>query len=416
VSEGSNVAAGVSPATWGRVGDDGTVFVRTAEGERPVGSWQAGDAEAALAFYARRYEDIAAEVGLLETRLVTGKATAAQTRAGAEKLWWSLSEANIVGDIEALQTRLVALDRACEQRIEKEKETRTARTAERVARKTALVEEAEQLVESTQWKQTGERLREIATTWREIHVDKPTEAALWKRFRKARDQFAKRRSAHFETQAEEREAAKTRKEKLVAEAESLADSRDYKTTAARLKTLMREWKTAGRTDRPVEDALWTRFRAAQDAFFGRLTELNAERDAKAKANVEAREALVREAEAIDVSDLKTAQTKLRNVQDRLDKAGTVPRDVESKLDARVAAVVRRVREASDAKHREARVENSPLVIRLRESVEKLEKKIERARAAGKEREVAEAEASLVTQREWLAQAERGGYRLRHLAR
>jgi hypothetical protein len=408
VSEGSGAPAGENTATWGRVGDDGTVFVRTPEGERPIGSWQAGDAESGLAFYARRYDDIAAEVGLLETRLVTGKATAAQTRSAAEKLWWALSEANVVGDIEALQTRLVALDRACEQRIEKEKETKAARNAERVTRKTALVEEAEKLAESKQWKQTGERFREIATAWREIHVDKPTEAELWKRFRKARDQFAKRRSAHFETQAEEREAAKTRKEKLVAEAESLADSRDYKTTSARLKTLMREWKTAGRADRPVEDALWTRFRAAQDTFFNRLTELNAERDAKAKANVEGREALVAEAEAIDISDLSAAQTKLRNIQTRLDKAGPVPRDVETKLDARVAVVVRRIREASDAKHREARVENSPLVIRLRESVEKLEKRIERARTVGNDKEVAEAEASLVTQREWLAQAERGG--------
>jgi hypothetical protein len=292
--------------------------------------------------------------------------------------------------------------------MEKEKETKAARATERVAKKTALVEEAEQLAESTQWKQTSERLREIATAWRDIHIDKPTEAELWKRFRKARDQFAKRRSAHFETRAEEREAAKTRKEKLVAEAESLADSRDYKTTPGKLKSLMREWKTAGRADRPVEDALWTRFRAAQDSFFNRLTELNDERDAKAKANIDAREALVREAEAIDVTDIKAAQTKLRHVQDRLDKVGSVPRDAEAKLYARVAAVVRRVREASDAKHREARVENSPLVIRLRESVEKLEKRIDRARAAGKDREVADAEASLVTQREWLAQAERGG--------
>jgi hypothetical protein len=397
-----------SPVTWGRVGSDGTVYVRTPGGERPVGSWQAGDSDAALAFYARRYEDIAAEVGLLETRLVTGKATAAQTRAAAEKLWWSLSDANVVGDIEALQTRLVALDRACEQRIGKEKEVKAARAAERVAAKTALVEEAEQLADSTQWKKTGERLREIATTWREIHIDKPTEAEMWKRFRKARDQFAKRRSAHFSEQAEQRDAAKVAKEKLVAEAESLAGSREFKTAAAKLKGLMRDWKGAGRADRPVEDALWTRFRAAQDQFFGRLSEVNAERDAKTKVAKEARESLIREAEAIDVSDLAAAQAKLRHIQDRLDKAGSVTRDVEASIDARLAAVVRRVREASDAKHREARVENSPLVIRLRESVEKLEKRIERARAAGNESEAAEAEASLATQREWLAQAERGG--------
>ncbi|MFL6238124.1 MAG: DUF349 domain-containing protein [Actinomycetes bacterium] len=395
-------------ATWGRVDSDGTVYVRTPEGERPVGSWQAGSPDEGLAFYARRYDDLAAEVGLLETRLVTGKANAVQTREAAAKLWWSLSEANVVGDIEALQTRLVALDRACEQRMAKEKEVKAARTAERVAKKTALVEEAEQLADSTQWKRTGERFREIAGTWREIHIDRATDAELWKRFRKARDQFTSRRSAHFAAATEQREEAKARKEKLVAEAEGLASSREFKTTAARLKALMREWKAAGHADRPVEDALWTRFRAAQDQFFTRLTEVNAERDAKTKASQDAREALVKEAESIDVSDLAAAQTKLRNVQDRLDKAGPVPRDVEAALDARLAAVVRRIREASDARHREARVENSPLVIRLRESVTKLEKRIERARAAGNDRELAESEAALATQREWLAQAERGG--------
>jgi hypothetical protein len=274
-----------------------------------------------------------------------------------------------------------------------------------VARKTALVEEAEQLADSTRWKQTGDRLREIATTWREVHIDKRTDSELWKRFRKARDRFAERRSAHFAAQADERAAAKASKEKLVAEAESLAGSHDYKTTSGRLKALMREWKEAGRADRPVEDELWTRFRAAQDRFFSRLAELNAERDAKAKANQDAREALVREAESIDIADIAAAQAKLRGIQDRLDKVGPAPRDAAAALDARLAAVSRRVREAAEARHREAALANSPLVIRLRESVAKLERRIERARAAGDERELAEAEASLTTQRSWLAQAE-----------
>jgi hypothetical protein len=403
-----SASTGDDPASWGRVDADGTVYVRTTDGERAVGSWQAGDASEALAFFALRYADLAAEVSLLETRLVTGKATAVQTRDAAAKLWRSLPEAKVVGDITALETRLVALDRACEQRIGKEREVKAARAAEKVAAKRAFVEEAEKLAESTQWKKTSERLREIATNWRSIHIDKPTEAELWKRFRKARGIFTERRTAHFATATEEREAAKARKEKLAAEAEGLAGSRDFKETAARLKTLMREWKTAGRADRPVEDALWTRFRAAQDEFFGRLNEVNAERDAKTKASQQARESLVSEAEAIDISDLAAAQTKLRNIQDRLDKAGTVPRDVEGSLDARLAAVVRRIREASDARHREASVNNSPLVIRLRESVEKLEKRIARARAAGDESAAADAEASLTTQREWLAQAERSG--------
>ena len=51
-----------SSSAWGRIDDDGTVFVKTADGEREIGSWQAGDAEAGLQFYIRRYEDLATEV------------------------------------------------------------------------------------------------------------------------------------------------------------------------------------------------------------------------------------------------------------------------------------------------------------------------------------------------------------------
>ena len=53
----------------GRIAEDGTVYVRTAEGEREVGSWQAGTPEEGLAHFIRRYDDLATEVGLLETRL-----------------------------------------------------------------------------------------------------------------------------------------------------------------------------------------------------------------------------------------------------------------------------------------------------------------------------------------------------------
>ena len=146
-------------------------------------------------------------------------------------------------------------------------------------------------------------------------------------------------------------------------------------------------------------------RAAQDKFFNRLGEQNAERDAEFRTNQEKKEALATEAEAIDVTDLDAAQAQLRAIQERWDAAGKVPREAMGKLDDRLAAVSRKIRDAADAKWREASVESSPLVIRLRESVEKLERKIARAKAAGNEAAAAEAEAALSTQREWLAQAE-----------
>jgi len=53
---------------WGRVDDEGTVYVRTAEGERAVGSWQAGSPAEALAFFTRKFESLETEIGLLEQR------------------------------------------------------------------------------------------------------------------------------------------------------------------------------------------------------------------------------------------------------------------------------------------------------------------------------------------------------------
>jgi hypothetical protein len=397
------------PAEWGRVDADGTVYVRTAQGERTVGSWKAGDASAALAFFGRRYEDIAAEVGLLETRFASGKADATHTLASAQRIRTSLDDAKVVGDLDALATRLTALESRCNERHEADRAAKAARAAANTDTKRALVEEAEQLAQSTQWKSAGDRLREIATGWRDIRVDRRTDNELWARLRTARTTFTKRRTQHFAEVAQERDQAAQQKEKLVKEAEGLAESSDWKPTAARLKSLMREWKAIAHASREDEAALWERFRAAQDAFFSRLSAVNAERDAAAREGQEAREKLLTEAEAIDPSaGLAEAQAALRNLQDRWEKAPRAPRDIANALDERLAAVSRKVRDVVDAQWRESAVENSPLVIRLRESVAKLERKIERARADGREKDVAEVEATLTTQREWLAQAERGG--------
>ena len=57
---------------WGRVADDGTVFVRTADGERPVGQYPEGTPEEALKFYTDRYDALAFEVELLDQRIKSG--------------------------------------------------------------------------------------------------------------------------------------------------------------------------------------------------------------------------------------------------------------------------------------------------------------------------------------------------------
>src|SRR5512139_1636663 len=96
-------------ASYGRVDADGTVWVKTAAGERVVGSWQAGTPEEGLAHFARRYEDLLTEVVLLETRLSSGAADASHTLTTAKRLRSGLDEAHVVGDVDGLGLRLDAL-------------------------------------------------------------------------------------------------------------------------------------------------------------------------------------------------------------------------------------------------------------------------------------------------------------------
>jgi hypothetical protein len=393
---------------WGRVAEDGTVYVRTAEGERAVGSWQAGTPDEGLAHFVRRYEDLATEVGLLETRLGSGAASASSTSVAATKLRGSLPEANVVGDLAALDERLAKLIELAESKRADEKVAKAAAAEKATAAKRALVEEAEKLSESTQWKATGDRLREIVEEWRTIKgVDRKLDTELWKRISAARTEFSRRRGAHFATLDEQRKEAVAQKEKLVAEAEALSESTEWTPTANRYKSLMAQWKKVGRASKDVDDALWQRFRAAQDTFFARRSAAFDERDSEYRANQTAKEALVVEAEAIDTgTDIEAAQAKLRDISSRYAAIGRVPREVVADLDKRLDAVAARIRTIGDERWRETTVSSSPLVIRLRESVEKLERKLEKAKAAGRTADVNDLESQLATQRAWLAQGDR----------
>ena len=95
---------------WGRVAEDGTVFVRTTEGgEREVGSWQAGTPEEGLAHFARRYEVLSTEVALLEQRLRSGAGDPQQVASTATRLKSTIPTAAAVGDLASLERRVDAL-------------------------------------------------------------------------------------------------------------------------------------------------------------------------------------------------------------------------------------------------------------------------------------------------------------------
>ncbi|OON82123.1 DUF349 domain-containing protein [Streptomyces tsukubensis] len=378
----------MSSDPWGRVDETGTVYVRTAEGEREVGSWQAGSPDEALAYFQRKYDGLVVEIGLLERRVKTTDLSAKDATAAIGHLRAQVTEAHAVGDLAALEKRLDTLVETVESRREERRAEKAKQADEAKVAKEALVVEAEELAASEQWRAAGERLRALVDTWKGLpRLDRKSDDELWHRFSHARSAFSKRRKAHFASLDAQREEARKAKERLVAEAEGLSRSTDWGPTAARYRDLMTEWKAAGRAQREHEDDLWNRFRGAQDVFFAARGEVFAERDAEQGENLKVKEGLVEEAEKLlPVKDLKVARAAFRSINERWEAVGHVPRDARPKVEGRMHAVERALQESEESEWRrtnpEARARAAGLTGQLQDAVEKLRGQIETARAAG----------------------------------
>jgi hypothetical protein len=403
----------VSTDPWGRVDDDGTVYVRTAEGERAVGSWQAGEPEEALAYFHRKYDELAGQVQLLEQRVRGTDLAPAQAEASIVKLREAVADAHAIGDLAALTARLDGLSELVAHRREEVKAAREHAKAEAKAVKERIVAEAERIAEeTTHWKSGGERLRQLVEEWKAAdRIDRATEAGLWKRLSAARTAFAKRRKVYFAGLDEQREGVRAAKERIVTEAEAIADSTDWGGTAAVYRELMQRWKSAGRASREAEDELWTRFKAAQDRFFQARSAVFAERDASLAANADVKEQLLTEAEKIlPVTDVRAARAALRHIVERWEAAGPVPREQRDRLEGGLRRVDDAVRKAEEAEWKrsnpEARARAQSTVDQLRTSIEQLEKRLAKAQAAGRAKDVKEAEEALTARRSWLEEAQR----------
>lgn len=403
----------MSSDPWGRVDETGTVYVRTADGEKVVGSWQAGSPEEALAYFRRKYDGLVVEIDLLERRVRTTDLSAKDATAAVEHLRQQVAEAHAVGDLDALATRLDRLDEEIERRREERRAARARQAEETRQAKEALVAEAEELAGSDQWRAAGERLRALVEEWKRLpRLDRRSDDELWHRFSHARSTFSKRRKAHFAALDAQREEARQRKEKLVAEAEELSHSTDWGPTAAKYRELMARWKAAGRAQRDAEEDLWRRFRGAQDIFFQARSAAFAERDAEYRKNLTRKEELAAEAEKLlPITDIKAARAALRSINERWDAIGHVPRDARPRIEGRLQAVERALQEAEQAEWRrtnpEVRARAEGLTGQLQEAVDKLRAQIDEARAAGNTAKVEKLEKDLAGRQALLDQALKG---------
>ena len=381
------------PAKFGRVAEDGTVYVIRGDVEREIGSWQAGTPAEGLAHYGQRFDDLATEVGLLETRLAAHPEDAVQLRTQAESLKESLDTQAVIGDLDALEARLDAIINHSEEAGQRAKQAKAERRAQAIARKEELAAEAEELAEnSTEWKKAGDRIREILDEWRTIRgIDRTTDDALWKRYSRARDAFNRRRGSHFAELDRNRASARKAKEELVERAEALKDSTDWNDTARAYRDLMAEWKSAGRAPRDVDDKLWAQFRAAQDHFFEARNAVNAERDREFEANAQAKDALIAEYDALidPAKGLGAAKAKLRELQDKWEEIGFVPRGRVREYEDKIGAIEKRVADAEESRWRASNPAAQDKVHQFQVKADDLTRQAEAAEAQGSSAKAAE---------------------------
>jgi hypothetical protein len=400
----------VTSQEWGRVAEDGTVYVRTADGERSVGQYPEGTPEQAMSFYTKRYDALALEVQLLEQRVNAGVLSPEEAVEAVKTVRGQVVDANAVGDLGSLAGRLDSLSPVIATQRAARKEEKAQKAAESRTAKEAIVGEAEKLAESNDWRGGANRLRDLLEQWKALpRIDRASDDALWRRFSSARTTYTRRRKAHFSEQHEKRDAAKVVKERLVKEAEALSGSTEWGPTSGAYRDLMREWKAAGPAPRDVDEKLWQRFRGAQDTFFGARDAAQAEQDQEFAANAEVKEALLVEAEAlVPITDLDVAKKAIRDLADRWEAAGKVPRDRIKELEGRLRKVEEAIRKVEEDQWTRTDPEKSAraddMVSKLEAAIADLESDLEAARSAGNEKKVKELEENLASRRSFLDMA------------
>lgn len=401
----------MSANQFGRVDAENNVFVIDGS-ERKVGQYPGVTSDEALAYFARKFEDLAAQVRILEQR-VANKVDSQGMKKMAAKLVEDLKEPAAVGDLADLRRRVANLDSKISFLVAEKQEASKEATAEALATRKKIADRAEAIANQdsakTQWKSSGAEMTKLFEQWQEIQKTGPklakTEAdAIWKRFSSARTRFETAKRAYFAGLDAANKQAKAKKNSIVEQAEALA-AKGSDDIAAHRK-LLDEWKTSGRIPGKSDDALWARFKAAGDAIFAKKTETAVVENAEQEKNLAAKLEILNDASAIDPEkDLAAAKKTLQSIQQRWEKIGRVPKDKLRETEDRLRAIEARVRKVEEDQWRKsdpAAIERSNSVtVQLEDSIRKLEAALEKATATQDSKKIKDASEALEARKAWL---------------
>jgi hypothetical protein len=261
----------------------------------------------------------------------------------------------------------------------------------------------------TQWKQTSAALDALFAKWQAHQHDAPRipkgEAnELWKRFRAARTTIEQNRKAFFAELDTAHKDVRNRKQQLIEQAEALAPKGADGIPAYR--SLLDEWKLAGRSGKKQDDAMWARFKAAGDVLYSVKSEIDAHDDEEFAGNLVLKLELLTEAELLLAeTDRVKARAALSSVQRRWDELGKVPRDAVKSVEDRMRRVETAVRKLDDdhwvRNNPETKARTEGLAGQLYDAIAKLEAELAAAEAGKDAAAITDAREALEARKAWL---------------
>jgi len=398
---------------FGRVDEENNVYVTDNGVERRVGQYPNVTAAEALAFYERKYADLAAQVRILEQRVAAG-ADAQALKKNLQTITAELVEPAVVGNIAELRTRTEQVSEKIALAVAAKHEVNKEQIGAALADRARIADEAEAIANQdpakTQWKNSSAALTALFEQWQNAQKNGPklpkAEAdVIWKRFSTARTKFDGNKRHYFANLDAANKAVKAKKSTIVEAAEALvAKGAD---AVVEYRKLLDEWKGAGHTKSKSDDELWARFKAAGDAIYSAKGEEVAATSVEFAANLEAKLALLAEAEAtIDPSkDLAAAKKALQAVAQKWEKIGRVGKEKMREVEDRMRALETKVRNAEQEHWRKtdpaAQARTNSVLSQLEDSIAKLESELAAAKAKKDAKAVKGAEEALAARKAWL---------------
>ena len=183
-----------------------------------------------------------------------------------------------------------------------------------------------ELTNFASWESKTQEVIALQNKWKTIgFAPQKMNVKIFERFRKACDEFFRKKGEFFKTLKEGMNENLEKKRALCEKAEALKDSTDWKATADELTKLQKEWKTIGPVAKKYSDAVWKRFISACDYFFEQKNKATSSQRSVEQENLEKKKAIIEKLNAIDDQmDTEEATQLVRDLMKEWNGVGHVP--------------------------------------------------------------------------------------------